>query len=79
MSEPAPEPVPRPLELQRLEPAQRSALKSAQSRVRALAERLDVDPALIASKRELTRLLFGERPSWADGWRGEFLPDILGD
>jgi len=73
-----PEPLVRPPELQRLEPAQRSALKAAQARVRTLAERLGVDPALIASKRELTRLLFGEPPEWAGGWRQQFLPEILG-
>mgnify|MGYP001050125356 CR=1 FL=1 len=74
----APEPLGRPPELQRMEPTQRSALKAAQKRVRTLAEKLDVDPALIASKRELTRLLFGDRPEWASGWRQQFLPEILG-
>lgn len=74
----APEPLDRPPELQRLEPAQRNALKAAQNRVRTLAEKLEVDPALIASKRELTRLLFGDRPEWVSGWRQQFLPEILG-
>jgi ribonuclease D len=78
LNEPCPDPLARPPELQRLEPAQRGALKAAQARVRSLAERLEVDPALIASKRELTRLLFGERPEWASGWRQQFIPDILG-
>jgi len=79
MADAPPEPLERPPEMRRLEPAQRSAIKAAQARVRALAERLQVDPALIASKRELTRLHFGERPDWAEGWRQEFLPEILGD
>jgi len=78
ITESSPDPIARPTELQRLEPAQRSRLKSAQTRVRVLAEKLEVDPALIASKKELTRLLFGERPEWADGWRQQLLPEILG-
>ena len=79
LTEAAPAPIERPLELQRLEPEQRSRLKAAQGRVRSLAEKLEIDPALIASKRELTRLLFGDRPGWTQGWRGEFLPAMLGD
>ncbi|AKS41644.1 ribonuclease D [Wenzhouxiangella marina] len=68
-----PQPITRPLELIRLEPKQRDAIKAAQAEVRRIAEELGVDPALLASKRELTRLLFGERPDWADGWRGEWI------
>ncbi|MEN1728837.1 MAG: ribonuclease D [Pseudomonadota bacterium] len=74
-----PEPLPRPAELERLDNDQRQQLKAAQARVRSLAEELQVDPALIASKRELTKLLFGTPPAWASGWRSEFIPAITGD
>jgi ribonuclease D len=73
-SEPAP--IERPAELQRLEPAQRQTLKNAQGKVRKLAESLQIDPALLASKRALTQLLFGDTPDWAEGWRKEFLSEL---
>ena len=77
LSAPAPTPIAPPTALQRLTPEQRSTLKAAQGKVRVLAEKLEIDPALIASKRELTQLLFGDAPDWAQGWRQQFLPDIL--
>ena len=63
----------RPPELVNLTPDQRQAVKQAQQSVRDQAEALGVEPALIASKRELTRLVRGERPDWLDGWRGELI------
>lgn len=71
-----PDPVERPPELISLDNEQRQRLKKAQQTVRLLAEELGIDPALIASKRELTRLIRGERPDWLDGWRGELLGDL---
>ena len=68
-----PEAIERPVELQRLEPAQREAIKRAQDEVRKIADQLGIDPALLASKRELTRLTQGERPDWLEGWRGELI------
>jgi ribonuclease D len=68
-----PEPVQRPPELTELNPQQRTALKQAQTAVSTLAEELAIDPALIASKRELARVIRGERPDWLDGWRGQLL------
>ena len=67
----------RPAELHQLTPDQRQAIKLAQNAVRTLAERLGVDPALIASKRELTKVVRGERPDWLDGWRGPLLAEAL--
>lgn len=72
-----PEPAQRPPELTELNPQQRTALKQAQAAVSTLAEELAVDPALIASKRELARVIRGERPDWLDGWRGQLLGDLL--
>ncbi len=61
----------RPPELQPLSRDDRDAVAELQKTVRAHAEALDVDPALLASKRELTRIVRGERPDWLDGWRGD--------
>ncbi|TVQ29276.1 MAG: ribonuclease D [Wenzhouxiangella sp.] len=66
----------RPAELNALSPEQRTWLKAAQQVVRQQAEALEIDPALIASKRELTRLVRGEQPDWLSGWRGEVLSDL---
>lgn len=73
----APDALERPSELVALDSEQREAVKQAQAAVRQLAEELDVDPALIASKRELTRLVRGETPDWMQGWRGQFLGDLF--
>ncbi|MBY6203889.1 HRDC domain-containing protein [Halomonas denitrificans] len=61
----------RPPELQPLTREDRDAVTDLQKTVRTRAEELDVDPALLASKRELTRIVRGERPDWLDGWRGD--------
>jgi ribonuclease D len=63
----------RPPELVSLTTEQRQAVKHAQAQVREQAESLELEPALIASKRELTRLIRGERPDWLDGWRGDLV------
>ena len=67
----------RPEWLNGLDNDQRERLAGAQQAVRELAEELAVDPALIASKRELTRIIRGERPDWLDGWRGSVLIERL--
>lgn len=66
----------RPAELMQLDQDQRDWLKLAQQHVRTQAEALEIDPALIASKRELTRLARGEHPDWLQGWRGSVLADL---
>lgn len=73
---PPPERCERPLELTALDNEQRQRLAQAQQLVRTMAKDLGVDPALIASKRELTRLIRGETPDWLDGWRGQLLGDL---
>lgn len=67
----------RPAALEALSPQQRDWIGNAQRRVRAIAEQLDIEPALIASKRELTRIARGERPDWLHGWRGPLLAELL--
>ncbi|NEZ04220.1 ribonuclease D [Wenzhouxiangella sp. XN201] len=67
----------RPPWLDPLTPAQRTQLKQAQQVVRGLAAELGIDAAVIASKKELTRLIRGERPDWLDGWRGTLLAGQL--
>ena len=67
----------RPPELTQLTPEQRDRIRLIQQAVGKLAAELDVEPALIASKRELTRIIRGERPPWLDGWRGPLVSKLL--
>ena len=67
----------RPAWLNALDSDQRERLKQVQHAVRELAEELNVDPALIASKKELTRVIRGEQPEWLNGWRGVVLEERL--
>ncbi|MEE4297648.1 MAG: HRDC domain-containing protein [Wenzhouxiangella sp.] len=67
----------RPLALIQLTPDQRDWIGKAQAVVRAMAEELGIDPALIASKKELTRIARGETPDWLNGWRGKLLANQL--
>ena len=71
-----------------LSPDQRKQLKYWQSQVRTIATELNIDPTIIASKSELTRLLHGEHPTWLTGWRKPFFekrdirpqsPQIIGE
>lgn len=66
----------RPGSLNALTPEQRDWIKQAQKRVAGIAAELGIEPALLASRRDLTRLARGERPSWMAGWRGELLEDL---
>ena len=68
----------RPAGLQPLDREGRTEVKRMQAVVRERAEALGLDPALLASKRELERIVRGERPDWLDGWRGRQLPDLTG-
>ncbi|NDY97091.1 HRDC domain-containing protein [Wenzhouxiangella limi] len=67
----------RPAALTALSPDQRDWIGNAQQAVRRIAEALNIEPALIASKRELTRIARGERPDWLQGWRGPLLSELL--
>lgn len=66
----------RPPELQPLANEQRARIKEMQGRVKRIADELGVDPAVIASKRDLTRKAQGLDCDWLDGWRGDLLQDI---
>ena len=67
----------RPQELVPQTPEQRDWIRSAQQTVARIADDLNMDPALIASKRELTRVSRGERPDWLTGWRRPLLSELL--
>jgi ribonuclease D len=69
----------RPIELTALTEADRAAIKQLQVKVAEVAESLAVEPAVLASKKQLTRLVRGERPAWLDGWRGQWLAPALRD
>lgn len=77
LKEVRPDDFQRPEWLDALTPEQRDRLREAQKTVRAIAEELEIEPAVIASKRELTRLIRGERPDWLNGWRGRILDGRL--
>ena len=66
-----------PAPLVGLSTEQRQRLKEWQAKIATLADSLNVEPALIASKRELSRLLTGEQPDWMRGWRGPLVRDAL--
>lgn len=67
----------RPADLVALSPEQREWIRLAQQAVGQVAGELGIEAALVASKRELTRLARGERPQWLDGWRGPLLAELI--
>lgn len=67
----------RPEWLDPLAPEDRERVAVAQKAVRSIAEELGIEPAVIASKKELTRLIRGEKPDWLDGWRSRVLAGRL--
>lgn len=67
----------RPLAFRALSPEQRAHIKSCQSAVSRVAEEIQVEPALLASRRDITRVVRGEASDRLDGWRAQFLRDIL--
>lgn len=71
-----PEDYSRPPELVALSGEQRARIKEMQGRVRDIAEDLGVEPAVLASRRDLTRMVQGMPCEWLDGWRGELLGDL---
>jgi len=64
--------------LQALDNEQRAQLRDWQAKIAELAQSLNVEPALIASKRELTRIMKEETPDWMNGWRGPLVCEKLG-
>ncbi|MGY6631084.1 MAG: ribonuclease D [Wenzhouxiangella sp.] len=79
LSAPPPPDFQRPAELQPLDREQQAIVKQLQQGVKQVAEAVQLDPALIASRRELTRLLRGEQPDWLTGWRGDLLQPLLAE
>ncbi|MDT8410750.1 MAG: ribonuclease D [Wenzhouxiangellaceae bacterium] len=68
----------RPALLELLSAKQRERIKKLQQQVREAAEGLGVEPALIASKRDLTRWVQGAPSIDMDGWRREVLGSDFG-
>lgn len=68
-----PRPFSRPPELRPLTQEQRARLAELKSRVAGVAESLGLEPALIASRRDLTRWVQGAESEWVQGWRGKLL------
>jgi ribonuclease D len=66
----------RPPELAPLDRAQREEIKRLQKAVRTRAEELGVEPAVLASRRDLTRWVQGAEAEWLNGWRGQVLGDL---
>ena len=59
-----------------LSPHQRDQLKNIRNRVQAKADELGIEPALIASKRELEIVIRDDRSQWPEklkGWRSALL------
>lgn len=67
----------RPASLKPLDPEQREWIKAGQQLVAKVAADVGVEPALLASRREITRLARGETPDWMHGWRSQLLAGIL--
>ncbi|MDT8450991.1 MAG: HRDC domain-containing protein [Wenzhouxiangellaceae bacterium] len=65
-------------ELDQIDPETRQRVRDLQDRVRQAAAELGIEPAVIASKRELTRLVQGAACSWLEGWRAEVLGTDFG-
>lgn len=72
----APAEYQRPPELNVLTGSERSQIKEMQAQVREIANDLGLEPAIIASKRDLTRKVQGLSCDWLDGWRGELLKNL---
>lgn len=71
--QPVPQSFSRPPALDKLDAQQREQLRELQARVRKIAEKLGLEPPVIASKRDLVDWLQNEAPEWLEGWRGGFL------
>lgn len=67
----------RPAALMPMSPQDREQIKLGQAAVTHIANDLGVEPALLASRREIAKLVSGERPAWTHGWRRELLAGVL--
>lgn len=67
-----------PPTLRPLTPEEKKTLKHFQAVVSGIADKLNIDGSLLASKRHLTRILLGIPTPATTGWRGEILKDPLG-
>lgn len=67
----------RPPALEALDADSRHRLKTLQTAVARVAEELGVEPALVASKRDLIRHMHGGDSVLDRGWRAPYLADLL--
>lgn len=67
----------RPSELIALSKEEQALVKELQQATRKVADELGVDPALLASRKALLKLIREERPDWVNGWRGQWLQPLL--
>lgn len=65
----------RPPELHVLNDEQRARISEIQGRIKQIADHLGVEPAVIASKRDLTRMVQSGQCDWLNGWRSDLLND----
>lgn len=67
-------------ELPRLDSRQRHRLKSMRSRVSAAARELDMEPVVLASRKEIEDIMLGQPwPERLQGWRKPVLESALGE
>ncbi|GAB4177111.1 MAG: ribonuclease D [Wenzhouxiangellaceae bacterium] len=66
----------RPPELVPLTPEQRTRIRELQTWVRRRADELGVEAAVLASRRDLVRLVQGAGDDWLGGWRSEALAGL---
>ena len=69
----------RPPALEALDAEGRQHLKALQAGVAQAAERLGIEPALLASKRDLVRHMHGDGSVLEGGWRAPHLADVLAE
>ncbi len=67
----------RPPELRPLTTDQQNAIKATQKTIRTIAEQLNIEAPLLASRRDLTQLILTGQSDWLNGWRGEVLDGAL--
>lgn len=71
-----PQPFQRPPELEPIGPKQRARIKKLQAWVGERAAELGIEPAVLASRRDLTRLVQNANSDCLRGWRGEVLAGL---
>lgn len=59
-------------------PPNKTVIKSLQAEIRALADKLEIQPELLATRRDIAMVASGQMPAaLSSGWRREVLGDVL--